>query len=1454
MSNLYQRPFHVYLILGLLALWGVISGLRLPVSLFPNSSKPVIQIQIPYGGYTGEDFLRLFGAPLESQLRRLNTSHLKVEEVIADYRRGNANFSVEFGWGIDSDVALREVRSAVHGIEARLPKESRDGIWVWVGSHNTGFFAMSVYSEKRTLDELYKLVEPILTPKLAKVVDADNPGLWNPSEKEIRIELIPEVLTQYQLFPKEIEQAISQGLQSQNAGDITVGDKQIPIQMPPQLSQLSNISELPIPTPSGKHVLLGEVATVDYGPSTAGNRAWRTNGTASLILFSRPKPGGNIKRMSEELSQAVRSILPLLPPDVKAKELVDPSVFIKNAVGNVFREVCIAAGLAVIILFLFIGSLRNVITAAIEIPLSMVLAFILMKWFGLNINLISLGGLALAAGMNVDGSVVVMENIFRHFENAPPFLDPKERLRILMNAVNEVKFPILASTIASLVVFLPLAFTSDLAYAILGDLALAVVFSHGFSAVVALILVPTVRLHLMSGSKKIEHPRSPIEKQITWLENRYASLLGKFISFPKVRLFTYAGLALLLAVLVVGVYPRLPREIVGKPDTDWLFMDVSTHGNSLIKQMELTLSETERKLMDKFGKEIDQTFSEANINSAWILLRLRDKHDMERMTKEIENFFPNTPTHSYHVGSWNPGELSIPDPPHLKIAIRGGSALHRAHVGQELVSDLRDKKLFDRYQNYPDVRRELGLNILPRSEQWTAQKLKFTPTDLSDLVRTATVGKPAGELKIDEKLIPIRMRFPQLSLSSPEEIESLPIYAGKLVPLKAFADVKLQELDPEIHRKDEKEVVFLTATENADNKHKKEAHLKEASTIVNQFQKRYPELSIGIETADKELVDALTQLTTAILLSIGLILLTLVIQFGSFVEPLLVLVAIPMGLIGVLLSLWIFGSTLSLNSALGIILLNGISVANSIILVDFIKRQVETGMLPRLAALSAAKQRMRPILITSLTTILGMLPVALGFGEGGKVLQPLGIAVAGGLWISMLITLFVVPALQVGYLEFKQRSREKKSSGGLLLLLQKRLGWTALLILIPSSLFGVEASFDSLLRTMVDRNIDLATQRSQLEATQAKNLSSHLSLLPTLSAQATHSLVGSSSLENRANRTAIGARADLNLFRFGGDIAAMSAASSEEKAANAQVKEKLLKAEADSSRLIFQWLQAMQEKEITVTIRDRRKEILEIAEKRYERGLLPLQEVEKFRIDLDNALARLADSEIALSNALTELSVQLGSAPSIPSEWPWKEKILKQEVPNYSPNELSNLRPDLMAARFQKDGIEERKSQLKTKFLPSLDLSFKYGYEIQGFRSQNPVGGNDWSAMATLSIPIFDRLENYGTYRAQVETLKQAELNLEKTSRSALIDVEQARNAFNTASRTVQLRDKNMIASEKIYQSQTVRFQKGLLSANDLALEQDRYIEAQLLAIKGWSTAHQARVRLIHSVGQSLLQ
>jgi HAE1 family hydrophobic/amphiphilic exporter-1 len=1030
MGNLYSKPIRVYIILGALAVWGIISGFQLPISLFPNSSQIAVSINIPTGSLSSQQFFEAYGTDLEANLQGMRVDSIAVKEIRADYRNQSASYQVTFMWGADPEKAISEVRNLVNARMASASEDIRRGISVYSWSANRGFFAISFYSPLRSLDDLYQTLEPMITPLKSKVEDAGDFGLWNPNRKEVTVNLIPEKLAQYEITTVQIQSAIEQSVIGLTGGTLKLGEKDYLINLPKDAPNFEMISLVRVSGKGKPTIFLKDVAKITLGVSKDGRQKFKTSGVDSLILFASPKEGGNIKNMSDQIMAQLEILKKQWPTDVEFRILVNPAEFINRSVMSVVHEVFLAAFLAVIVLFVFLGSFKNVITAAIEIPLSLLMAFILMRLAGMNLNLISLGGLALSAGMNVDASVVVLENIVRHFEHQIGKLTYQDKVKIVITAVNEVRLPIIASTLASLVVFFPLIFTQGLTHSLLGDLAKAVIFSHGLSAVVALVLVPTIRLQLLSLGQNLES-KSPIEKILSKLEHFYRKTLEGFLVSKKYQSIVFGGVILLLPILIYFVIPNLNKEVIGKPDSDWMIVGVSSPSFSEMKQMESELENLEGSLNKNFGNEILYTFTQIQgPHDGNIMVKIKHKEKVKKLVEKAEEIYKNTPTKFYWAESWNPSELSIPDPPQFRLEITGGDPVKRLEAAQDIQAKLLENGIYDKVRVTPTSDKEKEIRVQQFVESGSASEV-LSKYELSHYMRVVTDGVYVDKLFLKQQELPIYLRVNSGKVTSVDQLKAFPIgFEGRLIPMGALANITLEDRAPRIYREDQKSIIVLTGSLNKNQLDQAKNRKIQADEILKRYiskrDKNNPDLPTLVEVqADKDLQASLDQLKWAVGISIALVFLTMVIQLGDFVHSLLVLVAIPLGFIGVLVSLFIFKSTLSLNSGLGTILLNGIAVANSIILVDFIRKLHEEGKDAKTATVEASLARLRPILMTSMTTVLGMLPIALGFGEGGKILQPLGIAVCGGLWVSMLLTLYIVPALQYLYLHSKENRREK---------------------------------------------------------------------------------------------------------------------------------------------------------------------------------------------------------------------------------------------------------------------------------------------------------------------------------------------------------------------------------------------------------------------------------------------
>jgi HAE1 family hydrophobic/amphiphilic exporter-1 len=1384
LANLYSKPLRVYLLVALLSGLGVWAGLGLPISLYPQTTQPMLTVNVGYGSLSAQEFRKSYGAGLEGQLQNFRSEDLNVENIAASYDQGSAQYNLDFRWGQDAQKAEDQIGTRMASIASAWPEEIRDSIGVWQRQNSQGgFLAISFYSEKREIGEVYRILRDSVGSKLDGIPDLGSHWLQNPGMRQVQITLDPAKMVAFGVGVNQLEAVIKSSLRGLRAGSLQVGENSLSIEVPPLLEDLSDFGKLSIALPGNKIVPLSQVAAISLQKAGDQN-IFKTDGQRSLILFATPKAGANVKQMAEDIMAVVTKAQKTLPADIVMKTLVDPSEFIRSSVRNVMREVAIGAGLASIILFLFIGSFRNVATAAIEIPVSLVLAFLMMRISGMSVNLISLGGLALSAGMNVDASVVVMENIFRRLEEWKGSFDERSRTQVVIGAVKEVWIPVVSATFASLVVFIPLMFTESLAQAVLGDLAKAVIFSHGFSCLVALILVPTVRLHLMRGQTHYEAPKSPIEGFWTRVEQGYSAVLGAFVR-NKVAVTGAVSFAL-LAVVGLGLFiiPKLPKEVVGLPESDFVVVRVNVRGFMTSKQVETVCDGVELRVKEALGPLQDYNFNQIFESSCSLLVRISSRKQVDAAIKKLEDTVKDTPELRFRVQPWNPSELPIPNPPQLEIQVTGGTANEQFFVATDVYNWLQGTKFYPRV--YSDVKLDPGSKVLlwkpmPELTAGLSGAAGTGSWGISEIVRFLSLAsdpRKIGDWLFQDDTLAVRMEVDKSAFKSVRELEGVPVRMGeKIVPLSTFGSMQVEPAKPPMYFVEGEQLLSVYGRYGKGQEQQGRQKLAEAKTGFETLQAQRKDswpaaVAANFVESERELNQAIHQITVALGWSVGLIALILLLQFGSILEMLLVLVAVPLGFIGAFLSLWVFGSTLSLNSVLGIILLNGLAVGNSIILVDFMNRLSQSGLSPVQAAKEAARQRLRPILITSLTTILGMLPIALGAGEGGKVLQPLGISVAGGLWVSMALTLFLVPALHVWLLErrAKNQSAARGPSTGSAISVTTLLcvGFAALLIAQPAQANeaakgGVHRDWIAWLERAVSEAPEVTEAAAQLAAakTQLRQRDPVRDLLPNVTAFADASrrletnaipFSGAGSVDAGGDSSTVGstngrlgAEAKVNLFNGGRDASQRQESLAQVRIAEAGLQQATL---AATERLTLLAVEFSQLRNRSLKL-PQRLELLErnksVAQLRFERGQLARADVERVMRQIISVSGEMEDSKAKLEQAKTSLETATPEAAKAELgralERDWASiadavtlSILKALTGNPPPAEQQPRRVALKA-ESEKIGLQQDRLGLSNQL--KLDAALQGTLE----RPWEPSGETSYNSQAvlSLSLPLYDR-------------------------------------------------------------------------------------------------------------------
>lgn len=1005
MKSLYARPKRLYFLIIVFTLLGIVLSRFLPVTLFPNSVKPEFRVSVDLFGLTPENFYHLYGDELRALLRKVEG----VETVNAWGEPGHMNYEIKFKWGIDPKKADRDIQSIVESVRPRLPKDMRDYVHYWQRQSNGAFFVASISSPDGDLSALKKALEPFVYNPIKVLDGVKAVELSDPNWQNVYVTVNPERATFHKIDVFKLARYIEQTLAPIYPGRVQLGESNYQILLQNKVENINQLEELTLDfgTPGLK---LKDIATVELRAGTQGTSIFKTDGKQSLILWVDPRDDANLKEVCDKVTEILETSFPHWPKGSNYKILINPSNLISAAIKDVYESILLGGFFAVVILLLFVGSLKLTIFSALEIPLAMAWAFILMYFNNVGINLVSLGGLALSAGMNVDASVVMVENIIRHFEMKEN--QSRDRLDVIMEAVKEVSWPILTSTLASVIVFLPLSLTSGITYAILGDLAKAVVFSHVFSAVVAIILVPTIRSQINHDP----HDMNRVSKVFNVFYENFVGLYKRFLYFVLRRRTHRLAVPIVAFALVAGVsyllFPKIKKEIIGLPSSELLYISLNISGAQTTEEAALILEPYEKIIKNQFKDKVDFTFTQVRSkDSGAIIAHLVSKKIMKDMIKNLESALVSTPQVQLRVWPFNPSKLPIPNPPHLSVKITGPDA-DVIEYAENLKMELQGTRMFSWIES--TVKREPTFTFKPQFQ--VLDRIKDGGPTLADLGEILTSGlrdRGLGHIKSGDKDKYVYIQYPPKWFKTSEDLAAIPIIVDNtVVPLSALAAISLDDVISGFYVEDETRntLVYGYLTQTArDDKYNNEQKLK---TLVQNLP-RPKDVQVIIEDSQVEINKSLKGLIVAFFISLCLIAMIAYIQFENIKDVLIIKSAIPLGFLGVSLALWIFDSTWSINSFLGVILLGGIAVNNSIILVSFYNQCRSEGLSAIESAVKSASVRMRPVLITSLTTILAMIPLAMGIGQGGEVLQPLGISVSFGMLFSTLLTLIVIPCLEV---------------------------------------------------------------------------------------------------------------------------------------------------------------------------------------------------------------------------------------------------------------------------------------------------------------------------------------------------------------------------------------------------------------------------------------------------------
>ncbi len=1026
-ASAVKKPVTTILIFIITMVIGLYSLTQLPIDLYPEIELPFLSVYTSYPGASAADIETNITRPLEDALN--SVSGLK--EITS---RSSDNVSVifmEFEYETNLDEASNDVRSSLSFIQGFLPEDAEDPT---IFKFNSSMMPIIFYAI--TANESYKGLEKILDEKIVnplnRIDGVGNVGLSGVPGREIYVEIDPRRMEAYNLTVEQIGNVLRAENLNMPAGYMEMGRTDYPIRIQGEFAESDMISNIVVGNYNGNNIFLRDVATVN-DTIRESKLISKIDGERGMTLFVQKMSGSNSVQICRDVNREITRLQKDLPPDIHIEKIMDTSEFIQGSINNLTETLMYAALFVVLVVLFFLGRWRATLIVILTIPISLLVAFVYIFLTGSSINIISLSSLSIAIGMVVDDAIVVLENITKHIERGSR---PREAA---IYATNEVWLAVIVTTLTVVAVFLPLTFVKGLTGVLFSQLGWIVSITIIMSTVAAITLTPTLsslllRVRPVRKDAPLLSWDGSIHKFLDWMDRFYVKTLSWVLHHKKVVI---AG-ALVIFILSMSLFKFIGTEFMPAADESRVSATIELQTgtrvdvtekvadriDSIVKEQvpEVTLISMSAGTDDTGG--FRALFSEGGTHVITYTFRLLDVDQRSRSSEDIAEVIrriiePMPEVINFSVSADGGG----------MGAMGGGNTIDIEIYGYDITStNLLAEKLAERVKKIEgatnvDISRDKSkpeLQIILDQDKLLGYGL--TTAQVSAIVRNRVDGLTATRLRQFGDEYDVIVRYKESARNSITELENIGVTLpnGQIIRLGEIATVKEYWSPPNIERKRKERIVTVSVT----------PYKRALNLIVADIQKELDSIEIPsgvmveISGAFQDMTESFMDIGLLMIISLILVYLVMASQFESLKMPLIIMLSIPFAFSGVAIALFLSGTNLSLIAAIGAIMLIGIVVKNAIVLVDFINLTRDRGVELYQAVLDSGRSRLRPVLMTSMTTILAMLPLAVNPGEGSELWQPMGIAVIGGLVFSTIVTMVLVP---VGYvLIARHGERDKK--------------------------------------------------------------------------------------------------------------------------------------------------------------------------------------------------------------------------------------------------------------------------------------------------------------------------------------------------------------------------------------------------------------------------------------------
>ena len=1035
-----NSPITTALVFVAVMILGVFSYMRLPIDQFPEMEPPYVSVMTAYPGANSSEIETNVSKLLENSLNSVEG----LKEIMSTSKDNLSLVTLEFEWGYDLDEAVNDIRSSIDMVYDNLP----DGVSrPLIFKFNTS--SMPIMQYAITADESYPGLEKILDDQVINVLNRidgiGNLSLGGAPKRYVYIDLDPQKLDAYGLSVEQVGNAVSANNLNLASGSVKMGKEQYQLRVQSEYVESSEMNGIVVTTtPTGKQVYVRDLAEVrDTIKDVTLDE--KINGRDGVRLIVMKQSGANTVQIAKDVREELARIQKTLPPDIEIQNIYDSSTEIENAIDGLIESVGYALLFVVLVVLFFLGKWRAAFIISVTIPISLLVAFIYLLLVDSSLNIISLCSLNVAIGMVVDDAIVVLENITKHIERGS---NPREAS---IYATNEVWVSVIATTLVIVAVFVPLTMIGGQAGILFKELGWIVTIVCSVSTIVAISLTPMLCSKLLKARKvKVDEKGHLIkeEQHKGWYQKYVVSALDKVdVVYAKMLRWclTHKTITIIAIVAFFGV--SLIPALTGKIGTD--FMAQQDNGRmsltielqrgtrveesmKMARQLEAQMREVAPEILlisSSVGSDDDggigALFSSSTNNKITMTVRCPKKWERERtiwqIAESIRGILNETPEVINYTVSTSSG-----------MGGGGGNNVAVEIYGYDFnKTNLLAEEFKNKFKEIPgardiDIDREedrAELQIIFDKEKLARHGLSTSAVSM--YVRNRVNGFTAGYLKEDGEEYDIIVRLAEKHRDSMTDIEDFTLVdaMGQRVKLRELAEVEEYWCPPEIKRKSRQRIVTVSVTPEGVSLGELATSIQ---TVINQT-----EIPVGVNVnvggTYEDQQETFADMGMLLALIVLLVYIVMASQFEDFMKPLIIMSAAVMAIPGVIWALFITGVSLDMIGALGVVLLIGIVVKNGIVLVDYINLMRERGYELNEAIALSGQSRLRPVLMTAFTTILGMVPMALSQSEGSEMWQPLGIVVIGGLLVSTIVTLIIVPILYAVTSRHGDRNKEAEN-------------------------------------------------------------------------------------------------------------------------------------------------------------------------------------------------------------------------------------------------------------------------------------------------------------------------------------------------------------------------------------------------------------------------------------------